>query len=102
MLDYSPNSTCPNCPHKSVRHFCWWNKYVANPIANRGRSDDGKRAMILLKDKVLKSILLRRTKKGRAADLALPPRIVSFLFIYFFYFIESRKVENSFYLVFHF
>lgn len=77
VLDYSPNSTCPGCPHKSVRHFCWWNKYVANPIANRGRTDDGKRAMILLKDKVLKSILLRRTKKGRAADLALPPRIIS-------------------------
>lgn len=77
VLDYSANSTCPNCPHKSVRHFCWWNKYVANPIANRGRSDDGKRAMILLKDRVLKSILLRRTKKGRAADLALPPRIIS-------------------------
>lgn len=51
---------------------------IANPIANRGRSDDGRRAMILLKDKVLKSILLRRTKKGRAADLALPPRIVRF------------------------
>ncbi|KAL8239398.1 hypothetical protein R6Q59_015965 [Mikania micrantha] len=77
VLDYSSNSLCPGCPHKSVRHFCWWNKYIANPIANRGRSDDGRRAMILLKDKVLKSILLRRTKKGRAADLALPPRIIS-------------------------
>ena len=64
VLDYTPNSTCPNCPHKSVRHFCWWNKNVANPIANRGHSDDGKRAMILLKDKVLKSILLRRIKKA--------------------------------------
>ncbi|XP_071736737.1 DNA repair protein RAD16 [Rutidosis leptorrhynchoides] len=77
VLDYSSNSSCPDCPHKSMRHFCWWNKNVANPIANRGRSDDGTRAMILLKDKVLKSILLRRTKKGRAADLALPPRIIS-------------------------
>ncbi|KAJ0796289.1 putative DNA helicase chromatin remodeling SNF2 family [Helianthus annuus] len=77
VLDYSSNSSCPSCPHKSVRHFCWWNKYIANPIANRGRTDDGIRAMILLKDKVLKSILLRRTKKGRAADLALPPRIIS-------------------------
>ena len=53
-------------------------QYIANPIANGGRTDQGRRAMILLKDKVLKSILLRRTKKGRAADLALPPRIVSF------------------------
>ncbi|KAK1427293.1 hypothetical protein QVD17_15976 [Tagetes erecta] len=77
VLDYSSNSSCPGCPHKSVRHFCWWNKYIANPIANRGRSDDGRRAMVLLKDKVLKSILLRRTKKSRAADLVLPPRIIS-------------------------
>ncbi|KAK9074056.1 hypothetical protein SSX86_006653 [Deinandra increscens subsp. villosa] len=50
VLDYSSNSSCPGCPHKSVRHFCWWNKYIANPIANRGRSDD---------------------------DLALPPRIIT-------------------------
>jgi len=35
--------------------------------------------MILLKHKVLKNIVLRRTKIGRAADLALPPRIVSFI-----------------------
>jgi DNA repair protein RAD16 len=33
--------------------------------------------MMLLKEKVLKGIVLRRTKKGRAADLALPPKIVS-------------------------
>ncbi|KAE8667613.1 Helicase protein with RING/U-box domain isoform 2 [Hibiscus syriacus] len=33
--------------------------------------------MILLKHKILKNIVLRRTKKGRAADLALPPRIIS-------------------------
>nr|GEZ39918.1 hypothetical protein [Tanacetum cinerariifolium] len=26
VLDYSPNSSCPRCPHKSVRHVCWWNK----------------------------------------------------------------------------
>nr|XP_043628726.1 DNA repair protein RAD16 [Erigeron canadensis] len=77
VLDYSPDSSCSNCPHKSVRHFCWWNRNIANPIAKSGRSSDGRRAMILLKDRVLKSILLRRTKKGRAADLALPPRIIS-------------------------
>lgn len=41
--------------------------------------------MILLKHKILKNIVLRRTKKGRAADLALPPRVVSFcLFVYLF------------------
>ncbi|KAM5580614.1 hypothetical protein ABKV19_010060 [Rosa sericea] len=51
-LDHSSTPQCSNCPHSSVRHFCWWNK-------------------------ILKNIVLRRTKKGRAADLALPPRIVS-------------------------
>ncbi|XP_058220285.1 DNA repair protein RAD16 isoform X3 [Rhododendron vialii] len=76
-LDYSSSTECSNCPHKSVRHFCWWNKYVATPIQAQGNIGDGKRAMILLKHKMLKSLVLRRTKKGRAADLALPPRIVS-------------------------
>ncbi|XP_024033055.1 DNA repair protein RAD16 isoform X2 [Morus notabilis] len=77
VLDHSSSTQCPNCPHKSVRHFCWWNKYVAKPIQSEANLDSGRRAMILLKHKVLKSIVLRRTKKGRAADLALPPRIVS-------------------------
>lgn len=34
--------------------------------------------MVLLTQKVLRNIVLRRTKKGRAADLALPPRMVKF------------------------
>lgn len=76
VLDYS-SAECPNCPHNSVRHFCWWNRYVATPIQTHGNSYGGRRAMILLKHKVLRSVILRRTKKGRAADLALPPRIVS-------------------------
>lgn len=51
---------------------------MATPISNHGTARDaGIRAMIFLKHKVLKDILLRRTKKGRAADLALPPRLVS-------------------------
>lgn len=54
-------------------------KYVATPIQAFGNSDPGRRAMIFLKHKILKSIVLRRTKKGRAADLALPPRIVRFI-----------------------
>ncbi|OVA09784.1 SNF2-related [Macleaya cordata] len=76
-LDYSSTTACPNCVHKSVRHFCWWNKYVAKPIQSSGNAYEGRSAMILLKNKLLKSIVLRRTKKGRAADLALPPRIVT-------------------------
>ncbi|KAF7805789.1 DNA repair protein RAD16-like isoform X1 [Senna tora] len=76
-LDHSATKECSNCHHSSVRHFCWWNKYIATPIQLYGTADPGRRAMILLKHKVLKNIVLRRTKVGRAADLALPPRIVS-------------------------
>ncbi|XP_029131055.1 DNA repair protein RAD16 isoform X1 [Cajanus cajan] len=76
ILDHS-SKECSGCIHSSVRHFCWWNKYVATPIQSFGNGDSGRRAMILLKHKVLKNIVLRRTKIGRAADLALPPRIVS-------------------------
>lgn len=75
-LDHSSSKECLNCHHSSVRHFCWWNKYVATPIQSYGKRDEGQRAMILLKQKILKNIVLRRTKKGRAADLALPPRTV--------------------------
>ncbi|KAF2284932.1 hypothetical protein GH714_032666 [Hevea brasiliensis] len=75
-LDYRSSAQCLSCPHSSVRHFCWWNKYISNPIQAYGPHDIGKRAMILLKQKVLRNIVLRRTKKGRAADLALPPRMV--------------------------
>ncbi|XP_010484700.1 PREDICTED: DNA repair protein RAD16-like isoform X2 [Camelina sativa] len=77
ILDYMAHQSCPSCPHNTVRHFCWWNKYVAKPVTLHGSFGMGKRAMILLKHKVLKDILLRRTKLGRAADLALPPRIIS-------------------------
>lgn len=76
ILDTSMKKLC-DCGHSSVRHFCWWNKYIARPIQFGSVSDEGKRAMILLKEKVLKGIVLRRTKKGRAADLALPPKIVT-------------------------
>uniref|UniRef100_A0A0E0LL70 Uncharacterized protein n=1 Tax=Oryza punctata TaxID=4537 RepID=A0A0E0LL70_ORYPU len=51
--------------------------YISKPIQFGSASDEGKRAMVLLKEKVLKGIVLRRTKKGRAADLALPPKIVT-------------------------
>ncbi|GAB2274904.1 hypothetical protein Dimus_009674 [Dionaea muscipula] len=76
-LDYSSSTECNGCEHKSVRHFCWWNKYVATPIQLYGSSWVGQKAMTLLKNRILCNIVLRRTKKGRAADLALPPKILS-------------------------
>ncbi|XP_015074495.1 ATP-dependent helicase rhp16-like [Solanum pennellii] len=68
---------CPHCHHQSFRHFCWWNRYIASPIQSQGNHGFGRDAMILLKHKILKTIMLRRTKKGRAADLGLPLKIVT-------------------------
>ncbi|CAM0906028.1 unnamed protein product [Alopecurus aequalis] len=76
ILDTQMKKKC-DCGHSSVRHFCWWNKYIATPILHGSASFEGRRAMTLLKEKVLKGIVLRRTKIGRAADLALPPKIVT-------------------------
>ncbi|KAL8144667.1 hypothetical protein AgCh_003022 [Apium graveolens] len=51
-------------------------KYITTPIQSKGNSGSDIDAMILLEHKILKSILLRRTKMGRSADLALPPKMV--------------------------
>ncbi|KAJ4868367.1 Helicase protein with RING/U-box domain [Raphanus sativus] len=74
ILDYTSHVSCSNCTHNAVRHFCWWNKNVAKIYGNVERE---KRAMILLKHRVLKDIFLRRTKLGRTADLSLPPRVIT-------------------------
>ena len=44
---------------------------------NMGHKNDGGDAMVLLKQKILKSLLLRRTKKERVADFSLPSKTVS-------------------------
>ncbi|KAG5606824.1 hypothetical protein H5410_028316 [Solanum commersonii] len=51
--------------------------YIASPIQFQGNHGFGRDAMVLLKHKILKTIMLRRTKKGRVADLGLPQRIVT-------------------------
>ncbi|KAI5412640.1 ATP-dependent helicase rhp16 isoform X2 [Lathyrus oleraceus] len=69
---------CSDCSHGSGDHFSWWNKYIAKPIENSRYNDaHGKEAMILLNHKIFKKLVLRRTKIGRASDVALPPTTVS-------------------------
>ncbi|KAL3363857.1 hypothetical protein AABB24_012881 [Solanum stoloniferum] len=71
-------SLCRPGPYRHARHFLWWKKYIENPLANtrymyeRIHGD----AMVLLKHKILKSLMLRRTKKERVADLSLPTKTV--------------------------
>lgn len=78
-LDYpfkNASRTCHSCKHGPLHHFCWWNKYVANPIKRHGYQGLGRDAMLVLKTEVLPRILLRRTKFQQADVLALPPRLV--------------------------
>ena len=62
------------CRHSALAHFCWWNRYVANPIKKHGYVGKGRAAMRILKNEILDKILLRRTKVQCADVLALPPR----------------------------
>lgn len=52
---------------------------MTGPMTSNGRewkTESFKRAMFFLHHKVLKSIMLRRTKKERASEIALPPKTV--------------------------
>ena len=62
------------CRHGALQHYCWWNRYVANPIKKWGYVGQGRAAMRLLKNEILDKVLLRRTKVQCADVLALPPR----------------------------
>ncbi|TMW85995.1 hypothetical protein EJD97_022138 [Solanum chilense] len=78
-LDLSSSDKCPQCHPQTcrrARHFLWWNKYIEKPLRIMGHKNDGGDAMVLLKHKILKSIMLRRTKKERVADLSLPTKTV--------------------------
>mmetsp|Transcript_12990 Transcript_12990/g.39320 ORF Transcript_12990/g.39320 Transcript_12990/m.39320 type:complete len:1245 (-) Transcript_12990:283-4017(-) len=68
--------TCTTCQHGPMSHFCWWNKFVANPIKKYGFSGPGRTAMRVLKEEILPLVLLRRTKVQCADVLCLPPRTV--------------------------
>lgn len=65
---------CDQCGHSPLAHYCFWNRFVANPIKNHGYAGKGRQAMLLLKNQIMPQILLRRTKVQCADDLALPPR----------------------------
>lgn len=72
----SHRSACDHCKHGPMSHYCWWNRYVANPVKAYGFTGKGANAMLTLKNEVLDRTLLRRTKVQQADVLALPPRVV--------------------------
>jgi hypothetical protein len=36
-------TSCPTCGHGRISHYCWWNRYVANPIKFQGYKGEGGR-----------------------------------------------------------
>jgi DNA repair protein RAD16 len=82
---------CKDCGHGSVQHYSHFNKHILNPIQRDGYSHDGRRAMFVLKNEVLDKCLLRRTKDSRAADMKLPPRLVTIKAV------RLHPVEEDFY-----
>jgi DNA repair protein RAD16 len=68
---------CELCGHSPLRHYNWLMRLVLNPIKMYGYSGPGRDAMVTLRKEVLDSVLLRRTKAGRSADLSLPGRLIS-------------------------
>ena len=64
----------------------YFNKHVINPIQRNGYVGEGKRAMGVLKNRVLDKIQLRRTKESVAKDINLPPLTVT---------VEKHEISES-------
>ncbi|KAG5596810.1 hypothetical protein H5410_038042, partial [Solanum commersonii] len=74
-LDFSSYDVCSQCSHQPERHFLWWKNYIEKPL--KAYENEGRDALVWLKYKILKSLMLRRTKKERAVDLALSTKTVT-------------------------
>lgn len=73
--NFSVRSVC-ECGHRSMSHICYFNQEILRPIQRWGNLRYGRRAFskaFLL----LRHLMLRRTKEERAADLGLPPRVMT-------------------------
>jgi len=74
--DFNPETRkCEQCGGTRMSHYCWWNKYIMNPIKRDGYQGTGKKAMRVLKTQVLNGLLLRRTKAG-CQDISLPSKTI--------------------------
>jgi len=67
---------CELCGHTPMQHYNHFNKRVLKPIEQAGYAGAGARALGLLREDILNVVMLRRTKKERAADLKLPCLVV--------------------------
>mmetsp|Transcript_20428 Transcript_20428/g.37974 ORF Transcript_20428/g.37974 Transcript_20428/m.37974 type:complete len:1566 (+) Transcript_20428:272-4969(+) len=87
----SGNRGCNQCGHPPMRHFSYFNINILNPINRCGYIGEGKRAMKILRDDLLASLMLRRTKEERQSDIKLPPCTVDIRKL------ELTSAERDFY-----
>ncbi|ODQ51753.1 hypothetical protein SAICODRAFT_8683 [Saitoella complicata NRRL Y-17804] len=66
---------CQDCGHRPMDHTCWFNAELLKPIQLHGADGEGLVAFKKL-HKLMKRVMLRRTKVERADDIGLPPRVV--------------------------
>jgi DNA repair protein RAD16 len=75
------NGYCQDCEHALSYHRSYFNKHISNPIQRDGCGDEVKQAMFTLEHEILDKCVLRRTKKTRADDMGLPPRLVTIRYV---------------------
>jgi hypothetical protein len=77
-----------------MQHFCHFNKHVLNPIKRSGYVNEGRRAMLKLKEQILDEVLLRRTKVCHKYYI-IPVFIIEKLFVFFPLLSLSLSVSQS-------
>ncbi|TGZ77878.1 hypothetical protein EX30DRAFT_310705 [Ascodesmis nigricans] len=72
---FSDGRHCDSCGHSPMHHLSFFNWSLLKPIQQNGHDGPGRKAFENI-HKLLKLIMLRRTKTEREEDLGLPPKVV--------------------------
>ncbi|KAI5815944.1 SNF2 family N-terminal domain-containing protein [Pyronema omphalodes] len=73
---FSNRRNCDSCGHHPMSHICFFNWALLKPIQTEGNEGNGALAFRNI-HRLMRHIMLRRTKKEREEDLGLPPKIVT-------------------------
>ncbi|KAI5783288.1 SNF2 family N-terminal domain-containing protein [Pyronema domesticum] len=73
---FTNRRNCDTCGHHPMSHICFFNWALLKPIQNEGNEGGGAQAFRNI-HRLMRHIMLRRTKKEREEDLGLPPKVVT-------------------------
>ncbi|KAF4686367.1 hypothetical protein FOZ63_007599, partial [Perkinsus olseni] len=72
LLDH-PIENCKACGHPRISHYIYFTRFIANPIKSYGfDAFEGAEGLRLLRSRVLKRLMLRRTKAEKQVEVRLP------------------------------